>query len=44
MNRDHDRQDLIELGTASADTKGGPWGIDDHRQSLMLAEAGLTQD
>lgn len=44
MENGRDREDLIDLGSASSNTKGGPWGIDDHRQSLMLAGGGLTPD
>lgn len=44
MNRQNDRENLIELGAASKETKGGPWGVDDYRLSLMLNGAGLTQD
>jgi hypothetical protein len=44
MNRQYDQEDLIELGTASEETKGGPWGVDDYRGSLMLGDVGLTQD
>ncbi|WP_156029804.1 benenodin family lasso peptide [Sphingomonas sp. URHD0057] len=44
MNRKHEHDELIDLGTASAETKGGPWGIDDHRASLMTNEGGLTLD
>jgi hypothetical protein len=46
MNREHEheREDLFVLGTASVDTKGGPYGIEDHWGTLMVAEAGLTQD
>ena len=44
MNREPETDDLIELGVASQETKGGPWGVDDYRGSLMLADAGLTED
>ena len=44
MNREHDDEDLIELGCASEETKGGPWGVDDFRAGLMLGDVGLTQD
>lgn len=44
MNRDYESDDVIELGAVSEATKGGPWGIDDFRGSLMLNDAGLTQD
>lgn len=44
MNGQQDREDLIELGSASRETKGGPWGVDDFRAGLMLGDAGLMQD
>lgn len=44
MNRERDTEDLIELGAVTEETKGGPWGVDDYRGSLMLADAGLTED
>ena len=44
MNREIEHEDLIELGAASEETKGGPWGVDDLRTGLMLGDVGLTQD
>ena len=44
MNRENEHEDLIELGSASEETKGGPWGVDDFRAGLMIGGAGLTQD
>jgi hypothetical protein len=44
MNRQYDPEELIELGAASKETKGGPWGVDDYRGSLMLTDSGLIQD
>lgn len=44
MNREYDRKDLIELGSVSEKTKGGLWGVDDYRGSLMVTGTGLTQD
>jgi hypothetical protein len=44
MNRQQDHEDLIELGSASEETKGGPWGVDDFRAGLMLGDVGLTPD
>jgi hypothetical protein len=44
MKRDTEHDDLIELGAASDETKGGPWGVDDYRASFMLADGGLTDD
>lgn len=43
MNRELE-DELIELGTVSGSTRGGPWGVDDYRGSLMLADAGLSAD
>lgn len=44
MNRKQDLDDLIELGSASEETKGGAWGVDDFRAGLMLGDTGLSQD
>jgi hypothetical protein len=44
MNGQHDREDVIDLGAASEETKGGPLGVDDFRASLMLRDFGLMQD
>jgi len=44
MNREHEHEDLIDLGAAIAETKGGPFGVDDHRASLMNPDSGLTAD
>jgi len=44
MNREHEHEDLIDLGAATAETKGGPFGVDDHRASLMNPDSGLTAD
>jgi hypothetical protein len=44
MNREDKHEDLIELGAVSEATRGGPWGSDDFRGSLMRREVGLTQD
>jgi hypothetical protein len=44
MNSQQDREDVIDLGAASEETKGGPLGVDDFRASLMLNDVGLTQD
>lgn len=44
MNREDVQYDLIELGTVSNETKGGPWGVDDFRGTYMLADASLTDD
>lgn len=44
MKSGHDHEGRIELGAASLETKGGPVGADDYRGSLMLRDAGLTED
>ena len=40
MNREHD---LIDLGAASAETKGTPFGSDDHKAGLIPV-AGLSDE
>jgi hypothetical protein len=42
MNREHER-DLIDLGAASVETKGTPFGSDDHKAGLIPA-GGLSQE
>ena len=44
MDRHEEHEDLIDLGAASVETRGGPFGVDDHRASLMNGGAGLTAD
>ncbi len=41
----HERieDDLIDLGAASVETKGGLWGVMDHESSLKTLD-GLTDD
>jgi len=43
MNRDHLQDDLIDLGAASVETKGGPIGFEDQERTLQPG-AGLTDD
>jgi hypothetical protein len=43
MNREHENDELIELGAASVETKGGPFGRDDHRGGLIQVE-GLSDE
>lgn len=43
MNREHEHDDLIDLGAASVETKGTPVGSPDFRGSLIPA-AGLTDE
>lgn len=40
----NEREELIDLGSASFETKGGPIGIDDNRTTLILTETGLSPD
>lgn len=42
MNHDHD-DEPIDLGAASTETKGTPFGADDHKGSLIPV-AGLTNE
>jgi hypothetical protein len=37
MNREHQHEhdDLIDLGAASVETKGSPFGTDDHKAGLI---------
>jgi hypothetical protein len=44
MKRQQGRQGPIDLGSATLQTKGGPWGVDDYRGSLMVNGGGLSQD
>jgi hypothetical protein len=44
MNRELQHDDPIELGAASEATRGGPWGVDDFRGSLMFNNSGLAED
>jgi len=43
MNRERDEQ-LIDLGVASDETKGGPYGSEDFWGTLMTKDLGLTED
>lgn len=43
MNRLHEHDDLIDLGTASTETKGTPFGSDDHKVGL-IPPAGLSDE
>ena len=35
MNREHQHDDLIDLGAATVETRGTPYGSDDHKASLI---------
>jgi hypothetical protein len=43
MNSEHRHDDLIELGAATIETKGGPIGFVDQERTLQPA-AGLSDD
>jgi hypothetical protein len=43
MNREHE-DDLIELGTATTETKGGPMGIEDQERTRWFPGLGLSDD
>lgn len=43
MNRDHECEELIELGVASVETKGATFGKDDHQVGL-IPFAGLSDE
>ena len=43
MNREHDYEELIELGAASVETKGPTVGKDDHAGGFILRE-GLSDE
>jgi hypothetical protein len=43
MKRDYENEDLIELGAASAETKGPTVGKDDHASGL-IPFAGLSDE
>jgi hypothetical protein len=42
MNHESD-DDLIELGAVTDQTRGMPWGVDDH-QGLLYVPAGLSAE
>jgi hypothetical protein len=44
MNDEHHQDELINLGAASAETKGGPMGYEDSERTLWLHGAGLSED
>jgi hypothetical protein len=44
MNREYYEDDLIDLGTASVETKGGPMGYEDSERTLWLHSLSLTDD
>jgi hypothetical protein len=43
MNREHEHDDLIDLGAASVETRGTPFGSDDHKAGLIPV-AGLSDE
>jgi hypothetical protein len=36
--------DLVDLGSATTETKGGPMGFEDSERTFWLTGAGLDQD
>jgi hypothetical protein len=44
MNYDDLDEELIELGTVSADTGSMPYGVDEHMGGLFVASTALTDD
>ena len=44
MNGQHREEDLVELGAASTETKGGPMGYEDAERTLWFHSLGLTDD
>lgn len=43
MNREYLQDDLIDLGAATVETRGGPIGFEDEEGTLKVA-LGLTDD
>ncbi len=44
MDRDYRKDDLIDLGSASAVTKGGAMGYEDQERTKWLNGLGLADD
>ncbi len=44
MNREYRDDELIDLGTASVETRGGPMGYEDLERTLWFHGVGLTRD
>lgn len=44
MNREYHEDELIDLGIATSETKGGPMGFEDQERTLWFHGAGLTSD
>lgn len=44
MNCEQNEDDLIDLGIASVETKGGPMGYEDSERTLWLHGPGLFED
>lgn len=44
MKRECHEDELIDLGAATGETKGGPMGYEDSERTLWLHGVGLTQD
>jgi len=43
MTREHEQDELIELGTVTTETKGTPFGADDHKTGLIQV-GGLSDE
>lgn len=43
MTREYEHEELIDLGAASVETKGGPFGVEDVDNTLIPA-LGLTNE
>jgi hypothetical protein len=43
MNREPEQDQLIDLGAASTETRGLPWGMDDFQAGLYV-HAGLSAE
>lgn len=43
MDRKHRDEDLVDLGTASVETRGGPVGKEDQERTFILA-VGLSDE
>lgn len=44
MNREYLGEDLLDLGVASVETRGGPMGYEDEEGTLWLHGGGLAPD
>lgn len=44
MNREHVDDELLDLGSASVETRGGPMGYEDQERTLWFHALGLSDD